>query len=68
MCTHQTRPLPQHIVPERTGSRPTPARSSQDYRPPRLESLGSLKALIRGATSKGVDATGGVDLDMPYPC
>lgn len=66
MCTRQ--PHPRIHSGSITPSAPEATRPSPAYRPPRLEALGSLKALIRGATSKGVDATGGVDLDMPYPC
>ncbi|TXD37826.1 hypothetical protein FRC98_09090 [Lujinxingia vulgaris] len=64
MCT----PQPGHRFDRRAPSTPrTDATCASTYQPPRVEPLGSLKALIRGATSKGVDATGGVDLDMPYP-
>ncbi|RDV39049.1 hypothetical protein DV096_00305 [Bradymonadaceae bacterium TMQ3] len=66
MCTHQ----PRHRINRRALSTPraqTNLPDASSYRPPRVEPLGPLKALIRGATSKGVDATGGVDLDMPYP-
>ncbi|TXD31958.1 hypothetical protein FRC96_19655 [Lujinxingia vulgaris] len=66
MCTHQ----PRHRIDRRALSTPrvdATRSASSGYQPPRVEPLGPLKALIRGATSKGVDATGGVDMDMPYP-
>ncbi|WP_146618139.1 hypothetical protein [Lujinxingia litoralis] len=60
-----TRQPPRHPrTPEDRDRRRSP---EPGYQPPRLERLGPIRALIRGATSKGVDITGGVDLDMPYP-
>lgn len=47
---------PTHVPATAPG--PDPGTALAAYHPPRLEDLGCLQQLIRGATAKGVDMTG----------
>lgn len=41
--------------------------TATEYTPPRLLNHGSLGALVRGASWKGIDSVGELDPDQGYP-
>lgn len=54
-----------HHIDQRTP--PCRRAPSRRYRPPKLLRHGSLGALVRGASWKGVDSIGELDPDQNYP-